>query len=129
MEKRKVFKDPEKLAELQWLILEGYSYTSIARHFECDHTSVIWQARRMGVEADPNRSRKPGKALDPNAIPPMKHPPTSRLLIKPQKSNRVDLPLEDTLLGEKINPGLSTYQDYVVAEKKRKLKEEGLEHF
>lgn len=46
----RVFKDPEKLSELVTLLsVENPNYVNIGLHFGCDHTSVIYQAKKLGL--------------------------------------------------------------------------------
>lgn len=49
--KARIFKDPAKYQELLILLNAKASYMSISRHFQCDHTSVIYWARKVGIPA------------------------------------------------------------------------------
>ncbi len=109
----KVFKDPEKLETLIGFLKEGYSYASIGRHFGVDHTSIIWQAKKLGL--------KHGQQGVNMAPPPGLHPPTrvprARDVLEKQKAKIV------VVDGERVNRGLPTYQDYIKAENDRRKRE------
>lgn len=117
----KVFKDPEKLAKLRELLLEGYSFNSIGRFFGVDHTSIIWHARKIGI-ASGTRGFTAGKCLD--APPPGMFPAQSKFKVPKYKD--VLAKQEEKIVvidGERINRGLNTYADYVRAENERRRRE------
>jgi len=94
----RIFKDPEKYQELIQLLNEKQSYKSISRHFNCDHTSVIYWARKIGI--------------------PIKYKPTD-----PMNSNNISTPDHEhkILKTERINPG-KNYASYLREEKERNTK-------
>lgn len=66
MAKSRTFKSKEKLDELISLLsAPSYKYSDIARHFNCNHSSVISKAKKLGLAKPPIiRTRGPGQ--DPN---------------------------------------------------------------
>lgn len=57
MKKPKIFQTfPLKMEELKKLLQDNYSYSSIARHFNCDHSSICYQARKLDY---PIKKRRP----------------------------------------------------------------------
>ena len=60
-DKRK-FSNPETIKELISLRTElKWSFPKIARHFECDHTSVMYQLRKHGIIHTPKKRKKTPK--------------------------------------------------------------------
>lgn len=57
---KRLFRDKGKLNELIELLKGPAHYTDIARHFECDHSTIKhWAEKlRMRIYADPNRQKK-----------------------------------------------------------------------
>src|SRR3990167_3187257 len=106
---RRIFRDKEKYAELVKLLKDGHSFSSIARHFGVDHTSVIWHARKLGYLSKGKggfkrtKERVPLPELPPKIIKDTRHP----------------------LLREKVAEG-KTYAGYL-AEYNKKRKGETLE--
>ena len=118
---RRIFRDKEEYAELIKLLKDGYSFSSIARHFGADHTSVIWHARKLGYLSGGKGSFK--RTLDVFIIPPNLH--TTHSTEHKEQAPLPELPpkiIKDTrhpLLREKVNAGHS-YQEYRDIEKKKK---------
>lgn len=97
----RVFKDPAKYQELVELLNAKASYLSIARHFHCDHTSVIYWARKIG-------------------IPVIEKPIEMNLIIEHRKSiPDKEHPILKEARFERVNLG-KNYADY-----QRELKERG----
>lgn len=108
----KVFQNPEKKEELARLLKEGYSYASLGRYFGVDHTSVIWHARKLGIES----GRGEGKTMEPPRPRKMKVPKMKEVLAK-QKEKIV------VVDGERVNRGLDSYADYLKVENERRRKQ------
>src|SRR3990167_1525065 len=103
MERVKIFRDKVKYEELVKMIEEGIPYMTIAKYFSCDHSSIIWHARKLGVKANGGKPRSPIK------VKHQSHPRNQRYF-----------PLKDVYIenGERINLG-KTYQEYLDIEQKR----------
>ena len=94
IEYQRVFKDKNKLKEMLELRQKGKSLPWLAKHYSCDHSSILWQCHKYGVV--------PGK--------PVKWTP--REVVK--KEDR-----KPTIyLKREINQG-KMYKEYILAEKKR----------
>src|SRR3990167_3754539 len=63
----RIFKNPVKYQELLRLLKLGWDYHSIAEHFDCHRTTIIHQARKLGVPprvSEKTRSYKPTPMKD-----------------------------------------------------------------
>lgn len=45
----RIFKEKDKYDELMQMLERRRTYMDIARHFHCNHTSVIYWARKIGI--------------------------------------------------------------------------------
>lgn len=63
---KKPFRTEAKRHELLDLLKTDKSYCSIARHFGVDHTSVAYQAKKLGVEKIKRRYEKRVKTKEEN---------------------------------------------------------------
>ena len=86
------------------LVKQGYSYRSIALKFECDRSSILYQARKHKIE-------RLVKIVNPKS--PKSYPQDGRTF------KLKDYYVEN---NEKINKG-KTYAEYVKDEQDRKWKE------
>lgn len=102
----RIFKDPDRFKELTEMLTAEVPFLAIARHFHCNHTSVIYHARKMGIEPlEPFITRHRIK------------------VILPYDSSRVRLDTRHEILRtEKINSGKGSYVAYLQAEQERKTK-------
>lgn len=105
MSGRRIFKDQNKFNEMIQMIEDGLPYTQIAKHFKCDHSSIINWARKLGITPD-------RKVLNRK----IRHPYEPRRDKLPSKPYAI---LKDAINGERINPGKMSYQEYLDAEKAR----------
>lgn len=110
MKRKDLFLETENYEELKKLLSEGYNYSSIARYFGCNHSTVIYHANKLG-----EIKGKRGKTL-------LKKPKFGSIPINPKRSSHKFTPLEDYILGEKINTG-KNYADYLRGDSAKKGKE------
>ena len=47
---KKVFRNEKVLKEMLELRSKGWSYPALAARYGCDHSSIIWQVKKHGVE-------------------------------------------------------------------------------
>lgn len=47
---KRIFNDKEALQEMLTLRNKGWSYTALSVRFNCDHSSILYQCRKHGVE-------------------------------------------------------------------------------
>lgn len=104
MSGRRIFKDQRKFDEMIQMIEDGVSYSKIAKHFDCDHSSIINWARKIGVTPS---NRKARESYRPRKVPP----------------NKPYTVLKDEVNGEKINPGKMSYQEYLEEDERRRWRD------
>ena len=100
----KLFRDEKVLQEMLELVKQGHSYAFLSRKFECDRSSILYQARKHKIE-------RLVKIVNPKS--PKSYPQDGRTF------KLKDYYVEN---GEKINKG-KTYAEYVKEEQDRKWKE------
>lgn len=89
----RLFKDKEKYDELMQMLERRETYKSIARHFHCDHTSIVYWARKCGI------------------------PPKNQIVVI---RTRIYIDTQHPILQkEKLNPGKKSYADYLAESKAR----------
>ncbi len=44
----KIFRNKDKLQEMLFLQSQGWSYLKLAKRFNCDHTSILYQVKKHG---------------------------------------------------------------------------------
>ena len=54
---KRIFSTPEAIAELVALRKKKWKVTKIAEHFGCDHTSVIYHLRKLGIGGYSNKAK------------------------------------------------------------------------
>src|SRR3990167_4921209 len=47
---KKVFRNEKVLKEMLDLRSKGWSFPALAARYDCDHSSIIWQVKKHGVE-------------------------------------------------------------------------------
>ena len=98
----KPFFDKQKLAEMLDKLRNKESIPSIARFYNVDPSTISWHKKKHGIVGGMRAGRH---KLPPKPPKPPKKP---QVFVRDRKF----YPLEDELLGDKINVGKS-YIDYV----------------
>lgn len=97
----RVFKDRAKYEELVQLLNSPAPYLAIASHFHCDHSSVIYHARKLGIQSGDR--------------------PLMKISLFPQPIRNTEDHRHPILQQEKICEGKS-YLEYVQRERERNTK-------
>lgn len=104
-----VFDDPEKLEDMLLRLARGAKPVTLAREYGCDHTSILYHARKHEVVRGKTVELLVAETDDPiahlEALEDAPKPPTK--VYKYQ-----------ALFEEPLNPG-KTYAEYVAAENKK----------
>src|SRR3990167_3857008 len=93
-----IFKDKSEYEKMIQMIRSGMKYTDIAKHFNCDHTSIVYHAHKLGIKRLPERKN-----------------PQRRYYPQDKKHSQV----QDYILRERINPGKKNYRAYIKFEEQR----------
>ena len=113
-----IFDDLGRLNEMLTLRLRGAGPSSLAQHYGCDHTTIIYHCKRAGVQVSGQR----GVLIITSGF--LSVGPIQQVLKeKPKPVPKPVLPIQrydDD--GSKINPGKS-YAEYVAIANQRREKE------
>ena len=102
----RVFKDPQVLEEMLSRYKEGETTVMLGRRYDCDHSSIIYQAQKAGISKrslpDRRRLRRPHMSLYEMQQHQANKNATTRLLIEQS------LTTHGSVLGASLKAGVST---------------------
>jgi hypothetical protein len=93
------------------------SLTSIAKEYGVDHSTISYHKQKHGIEGMANSGRPKLPPKPPKTPKPKAEKAKPIVYVRDRKF----YPLEDVLLGDKINVGKS-YAEYVEEDRKRREK-------